>query len=195
MCERGGCQGSSQRLAHASFSLGVGSAWLSHWTHAIKPQTLSNYGWSGETMEVSASVTFPGQIGSSIFVGILHWAKSTDGFTLSRCRQTPTGSSPEAGPQDLSLLWSYNYVSLLLLWLWKCPCFCCDLVSVQWPYISVSLALPSLCDGGHVCPLATRKLLQIYLPSPRGTDCQELDSKDFLTDPAVYYTVSKFQKF
>lgn len=115
ICERGGCPGSPQRLAHACFNLGVGSAGLSHWTCAIKPQTLSNCDWSAETMEVSASVTFPGQIGSSIFVGILHWAKSTGSFTSSRCWQTPTESSPEAGPQDLSLLWSYNYVSLVAL--------------------------------------------------------------------------------
>lgn len=192
-CYRGGCQGSSQRLACVSCSLGVGSAGLPHWTHAIKPQTSSNCDWSEETVEVSASVTFPTQISSSIFVGILHQATSLGGFTPSRHRLTPTRSSPEAGPQDLSLLWSYDHVSLccfgnpraflvvlfpysdhIVLSLWLCLC-----------YLTVDLFVcsPLLSCSKHPCLL------------PRGTDCQELDSKDFLTDPAVYCAISKFQKF
>lgn len=162
-----------------SCSLGVESAGLPCRTHAIKPQTLSNYDWSGETVEVSASVTFTGQIGSSIFVGVLLWAKSVGSFTPSRNRQTPTGSSPEAGPQDLSLLWSYDHVSLCCFGLGNLLAFCCSLVSIQSLQISVSLVLPLSCDSGPVCLLSTPKL----------------DSKDFLTDPAVYSFVSKFQKF
>lgn len=110
-------------------------------------------------MEVSASATFPGQLGSSVFVGILHWAKSVGGFTPFRYRQTPTGSSPEAGPQDLSLLWSYDHVSLccfgfgnplafVVVWfpysdhiflsLWLCLCYVTVDLFVCSPLLSCS---------------------------------------------------------
>jgi len=102
-------------------------------------------------VEVSTGVTFPGQISSSIFFGILHWAKSVGGFTPSRYRQNPTGSSPEAGPQDLSLLWSYDHVSL-----------CCfrfgnfAFVAVWFPYsdhilLSLCLCLCYMTVDAFVC--------------------------------------------
>lgn len=145
-------------------------------------------------MEVSASVAFPMQICSSIFVGILHRATSVGSFTPSRRRQTPTGSSPEAGPQDLSLLWSYDHVSLRCFAFGNPHAFLVILFPYRDCIFSVSLALPLLCVSRPVCLLSTPKLLQIQPPSPRGTDCQELDGRAILTDPAVYYAISKFQK-
>lgn len=57
------------------------------------------------------------QIGSSISVGVLHLAKSVGGFTPSRYRQTPTQSSPEAGPQvcpSCGVTIMYLFVALAL---------------------------------------------------------------------------------
>lgn len=59
----------------------------------------------------------PQQIDSSISVGVLHWAESVGSFTPSRYRQTPTQSSPEAGPQvcpSCGVTIMYLFVALAL---------------------------------------------------------------------------------
>lgn len=59
----------------------------------------------------------PQQSGSSISVDILHWAESVGRLTSSRYRQTPTQSSPEAGPRvcpSCGVTIMYLFVALAL---------------------------------------------------------------------------------
>lgn len=119
-----------------------------------------------ERLEVSASY-LPQQIASSISVGILHWAESVGSFIPSRYRQIPWVSKLTWGrTSGLSLLWSYNHVSLCCFGFGNPLAF----VAVWFPYSNhtfLSLWLSLLHDSGTVCLLSTPKLLQIFLPAPK----------------------------
>lgn len=194
MCERGGCQGPSQRLACASRRLGgrkgrAERAPSSHkrcpiMTGAERPrryrQALPSPG--GKAVQTSLLVSYTGP---NLQAVLLHLGIGR--LPLEAHLRQDLRICPSCGVRIMLSLCCFGFgnpLAFVALWF---PCS---------DHIFLSLwLLPLLRDSGPVCLLSTPKLLQICLPSPRGADCQELDSKDFLTDPAVYYTVSKFQKF